>query len=117
MHLNLGSETSSALDLALCNPGLTIHFEWSILADLYRSNHNPVNLHISTTCPVISQHLNWITGCADKEAFSQSLTFEDWEFPSVIFMVKYFIRLFSYLLHVTSHSHPPELTKFLSYDG
>jgi hypothetical protein len=89
MHLNLGSETSSALVLALCNPGLAVHFEWSILAYLYGSNHNPMNLHISTTFPIISQHLNWITGCADWEAFSQSLTY-DLEFPSVNFMVKYF---------------------------
>jgi hypothetical protein len=89
-HLFLGSGTSSALNLAFCSPGLVVHLDWSILADLHGSDHYPVNLHISTPSPTVSRHPKWITKHADWAGFSQSLIFEDQEFPSVNSMVEYF---------------------------
>jgi hypothetical protein len=67
-----------------------VHLDWSVLPDLHGSAHYPVNLHISTPSPTVSRRPNWITRRADWAGFSQSLIFEDQEFPSVNTMVEYF---------------------------
>jgi len=48
-HFCLGSVTPFALDLAFCSPRLSVHFEWSVLSDLHRSDCYSVNMHITTS--------------------------------------------------------------------
>jgi hypothetical protein len=114
-HLCLVSGTSSALDLAFCSPGLAVHVDWSVLPDLHGSDHYPVNLHIFTPSPAVSRHPNWINRRTDWDGFSQSLIFEDQEFPSVNSMVEYFTSTVSraasqyvpsVVHHTSSHTCP-----------
>jgi endonuclease/exonuclease/phosphatase (EEP) superfamily protein YafD len=87
-HLSLAS---SALDITSCSPCVAIHLEWSVLPDLYCSDHYPRIIHFSTPWPNKFWHLNQIIRCADWVAFSQSVILEDQEFPSVDSMMDYFM--------------------------
>jgi hypothetical protein len=61
---------SSTLDLAFYSPGLAVRLEQPLPPDLHNSDHYPVNLHIPTTFPLESWHLNWIVRSADWAGFS-----------------------------------------------
>jgi Endonuclease-reverse transcriptase len=40
-YLHLETGTSSSLDLAFCDPTLSLNYTWSVLSDLYGSDHHP----------------------------------------------------------------------------
>jgi hypothetical protein len=68
------------------------------------SDHYHVNVHFSTPCPIDSQHLNCITGCADWEGFSQLFAFED--------ICKLHCGLFHECCSLSCYpSHPPIIIK------
>jgi hypothetical protein len=89
-HLCLGPRASSALDLTFCSPGTAAHFDWSVLPDLHGSDHYRVNLHMTTPSPAVSSPAKCIIRRADWVGLSQSLRFENQNFPSVDSTVEYF---------------------------
>jgi hypothetical protein len=84
-HLCMESETSSALNLALCGPDLVVHLEWVFLPHY--------ELHISSHHPTSSWHLNWIFSLADWEGFSQSAICGHLKFLIVNSMAYYFMDI------------------------
>jgi hypothetical protein len=92
-HLCLRSGSSSALDLANCSTRIAVHLKWYILEDLYGSDRYPISLCISARTPLESWYPNSVIRCADWKAVSWSVSFEDWEFPSVDSMVEHLMSI------------------------
>jgi hypothetical protein len=116
-HLCVMSGTSSALDLTFCSLGIAVHLEWSILADLHGSDHYALNLHTATRFPILSGHPNCIIRHAAWESFSQSVTLEDREFPSVDFMVEHFTSAVLQAASFIFHYHLADLAGYQFHGG
>ena len=43
-YVQSSSGSMSAIDLSICSPSLTLDFEWSVVSDLYGSDHYPIHL-------------------------------------------------------------------------
>jgi hypothetical protein len=54
----LTEASTSALDLTFCYPGIADHSDWSILPDLYGSDHYPVRLHEIAPSPTVASPPN-----------------------------------------------------------
>lgn len=69
-HFDLGSQTTSAIDLTLTNASLISNLTWSVMDDLYGSDHYPIVLSVSTTGRRQTFPEKWNPKRADWEAFS-----------------------------------------------
>jgi Endonuclease-reverse transcriptase len=67
-YLHPGTGTLSSLDLACCEPMLYLNYTWSILTDLYGSDHNPTIVAKPFTEAVDDCKGWWLTG-TDWDSF------------------------------------------------
>jgi hypothetical protein len=54
--VSMATDSVSCIDLAFCSLNIAPHIEWSVLDDLYGSDHFPTVLHVHTQ----SRHQHWI---------------------------------------------------------
>ena len=63
--------TMSAIDLAIASPTVATQLAWSVLDDLYQSDHFPILLSIEIPQSETTHPQRWLTDRADWEKFSQ----------------------------------------------
>lgn len=108
-HLSLAHGTYSMIDLSICSPVLSAHMEWSVMDDLHGSDHFPIRLRLSVSCPTESRWPNWVIKKADWTGFAESLSFNDNENDDVDLIIEHFCTniIRAAELHVPRSSSTP----------
>lgn len=57
-HFAVATNSSTCIDLVLCSPSLSTDLQWSILDDLYGSDHYPIIVHIDRLARGLARPLN-----------------------------------------------------------
>ena len=95
-HFHLGTRSLSCIDLSLCTLADLPSFSWSVLDDLYGSDHYPVKLSLADPSPIHSSP-RFIFDRADWTRFAaEAKCSEDVSnFPTVDAAVNYFTTIVS----------------------
>ncbi len=89
-HFAVATNSSTCIDLVLCSPSLSTDLQWSILDDLYGSDHYPIIVHIDRLARGLARPPQWCVLRADWPTFQANVNLSEGEFVSVEDMAAHF---------------------------
>ena len=91
-HLCLASRSLSSIDLAFGSPSLGPVLDWTVLDDLYGSDHYPALIHINARVPSSIRPPSWNFKQADWPTFHRTIKLSEGPFENVEAMVTHFTK-------------------------
>ena len=89
-HLCLATGSQSCIDLAFSSPSLSPLLNWTVLNDLYGSDHYPTLIHCTANVRTPTRAPQWVIQRADWDVFQQAVMLHEESFRDVDAMVAHF---------------------------
>ena len=89
-HICLATGSQSCIDLAFSSPSLSPLLHWTILDDLYGSDHYPTLIHCTANVPTLIRTPQLVIQRADWDVFQQAVVLHGESFRDVDAMVAHF---------------------------
>ena len=89
-HMCFATGSLSSIDLTLCSSTIASHLEWTVLSEVYGSDHFPVSVHLAMPLPSLNSVRHWMLSRANWTHYKQCFQLSDENFTTVDDMVRHF---------------------------